>query len=90
MYDIHKFDGNNIALWKEQMQDVLVQKKQRLPIMQATRTENLGMTHIEWDELDAMAKSTIRLYLAESIYFTILECAKTYATWHKLINTYEC
>ena len=33
VYDIRKFDGNNFALWKEQMQAVLVQKKQRLPIM---------------------------------------------------------
>ena len=62
VYDICKFDGNNFALWKEQMQDVLVQKKQRLPIMQATRTENLGMTQIEWDKLDALARSRIRLH----------------------------
>ena len=89
VYDMRKFDGNNFALWKEQMQDVLVQKKQRLPIMHATCTENLGMTQIEWDELDAMARATIRLHLAESVYFMILECATTYGTWHKLINTYE-
>ena len=57
--------------------------------MQTTCTENLGMTQIEWDELDAMARSTIRLHLAESVYFTVLECATAYATWHKLINTYE-
>ena len=89
VYDIRKFDGNNFALWKEQMQDVLVQKKQRLPIMQATCTENLGMTQIEWEELDALARSTIRLDLVESVYFTVLECATAYVTRHKLINTYE-
>ena len=66
VYDIHKFDGNNFALWKEKMQDVLVQKKQRLAIMQATRTENLGMTQIDWDELVALARSTIRLHLVIS------------------------
>ena len=35
IYDIKKFDGTNFQLWKNQMQDVLVQKKQKLPIMYA-------------------------------------------------------
>ena len=38
VYDIKKFDASNFALWKEQIQDVLVQKKQILPILHATRT----------------------------------------------------
>ena len=41
------------------------------------------------DELDAMARSTIRLHLAESVYFTVLDCPTAHATWLKLCNTYE-
>ena len=37
VYDIKKFDGSNFALWIQQIQDVLVQKKQRLPILYAQR-----------------------------------------------------
>ena len=46
VYDIKKFDGSNFALWKEQIQDVLVQKKQRLPILHGQREENMGLTQV--------------------------------------------
>ena len=59
VYDIKKIDGSNFALWKEQIQDILVQKKQRLPILHAQRAEHMGLTQVQWDELDAMARSTI-------------------------------
>ena len=89
VYDIKKFDGSNFALWKEHIQDILLQKKQRLPILQATRIEHMNMTQFEWDELDALCRSMIRLYLAELAYFTVLEFATSHATWLKLCNTYE-
>ena len=53
VYDIKKFDGSNFALWREQIQDVLAQKKHRLPILHATRNEDMNMTQFAWDELDA-------------------------------------
>ena len=65
VYDIKKFDGLNFVLWKEKIQDVLVQKKQRLPILHATRTEQMNMTQFAWDELDALCRSMIRLHLAK-------------------------
>ena len=89
VYDIKKFDGSNFALWKEQIQDVLVQKKQRLPILHAERGEDMRLNQAQWDELDAMARSTIRLHLSESVYFTILECKSAHEVWQKLCNTYE-
>ena len=89
VYDIKKYDGSNFTLWKEQIQYVLVQKKQRLCILRATRTEQMNLTHFEWAELDALCKSTLRLHLAKSVYFTILECATLHAMWLKLCNTYE-
>ena len=36
-FDIRKFDGSNFGLWKENIQDIMVQKKQRAPIAFATR-----------------------------------------------------
>lgn len=59
VYDINKFDGTNFAFWKEQIQDVLVYKKQHLPILYAIRTEEMNMTQLDWDELDALARSMI-------------------------------
>ena len=93
MFDIKKFDGSNFALWKEKIQDILVQKKQRAPIAFATRqvalTEHFQVTQFEWEELDAMARSTICLHLAELVYFTVLDYATAYAIWLKLCNMYE-
>ena len=37
VYDIKKFDGLNFALWIEQIQDILVQKKQKALILFATK-----------------------------------------------------
>lgn len=61
IYDITKFDGTNFQLYKNQMQDVLVQKKQKLPILYAARSEEMNLTQIEWEELDELCRSTIRL-----------------------------
>ncbi|MCO5550603.1 hypothetical protein L7F22_004091 [Adiantum nelumboides] len=89
IYDIKKFDGTNFQLRKNQMQDVLVQKKQKLPIIYATRIEEMNMTQFQWEELDELCRSTIRLHLAGSVYFSVLECESAYALWQKLCNTYE-
>ena len=32
IYNIRKFDGTNFPIWKEQIQDVLIQKGQEEPI----------------------------------------------------------
>ncbi|MCO5579782.1 hypothetical protein L7F22_033644 [Adiantum nelumboides] len=89
IYDITKFDGTNFQLWKNQIQDVLVQKKQKLPIIYATQIEEMNLTQFQWEELDELCRSTIKLHLAESVYFSLLECETAYALWQKLCNTYE-
>jgi len=43
----------------------------------------------DWNELDALAKSTIRLHLAESVYFTVVNEQTTQELWLKLCATYE-
>ena len=32
------------------------------------------MTKDDWEELDLLAMSTIRLHLADNVYFTVLDC----------------
>ncbi|MCO5601389.1 hypothetical protein L7F22_055509 [Adiantum nelumboides] len=64
--DIKKFDGTNFQLWKNKMQDLLVQKKQKLPIIYATRIEEMNLTQFQWEELDKLCRSTIRLHLADT------------------------
>ena len=68
IYSIHKFDGTNFPIWKEQIDDVLRQKWQLQPLLE--REE--GITDAEWRMLDAKARSTLRLHFAESVYFTIV------------------
>ena len=43
----------------------------------------------DWNELDALAKSTIRLHLVESLYFTVVNEQTTEDLWKKLCVTYE-
>ena len=86
--EIRKFDGSNFALWKNQMRDVLIQRRQLRPLSgEAKRPE--GMTKDDWEELDLLAMSTIRLHLADNVYFTVLDCDSAEILWTKLCNTYE-
>ena len=89
VYDIKKFDGTNFALWKNQIQDVLVQKKQKFPITHANRIEEMNLTLFQWQEMDKLCRSTIRLHLVKSIYFFLLDCETFHALWQKLCNMYE-
>ncbi|MCO5559977.1 hypothetical protein L7F22_013581 [Adiantum nelumboides] len=86
VYNIQKFDGINFAIWKEQIQDVLIQKGQLGPIMERLEGE---YTDIEWQKLDAKAKSTICLHLAEFVYFTIVGERTARDVCDKLCSSYE-
>ncbi|MCO5570966.1 hypothetical protein L7F22_024696 [Adiantum nelumboides] len=70
----------------EKTQDVLIQKGQLDPILE--REEN-AYTDAEWKFLDAKARSTIRLHLAESVYFTIVGESTAKEVWDKLCANYE-
>ena len=87
LYSIRKFDGTNFSMWKEQIKDVLVQKKQLKPISGPT-AKSVDMSEEDWAELDALAKSTIRLHLAESIYFIVVN-ETSHKLWKKLCSMYE-
>ena len=48
-----------------------------------------AMSMEAWNELDALAKSTIRFHLAESVYFIVVNERTTHELWNKLCATYE-
>jgi hypothetical protein len=82
--EIRKFDGSNFALWKNQMGDVLVQRRQ------TRQTKKLvDMDNDDWEELYVLTMSTIRMHLANSVYFTALDCKNFEELWKKLCTTNE-
>ena len=44
----------------------------------------VDMSEEDWVELDALAKSTIRLHLEESVYFTVVSETSSFNLWKKL------
>ena len=46
LHTIHKFDGTNFAMWKEQIQDVVVQRNQPARLLE--RDENDGLSNAQW------------------------------------------
>ena len=68
-YNISKFDDKNFGLWKEIMKDVLVQRRQieaiRHAMKPATKLDE------EWQSIDKLAWSTMRMHLGTNMYFSI-------------------
>ena len=80
MFNIDKLDGTNFPFWKEQIYNVLVQKKQIKPIKQkGVKPE--GMEQDEWQDLDELARSTIMLTLSKSVYFNVKDKTTSYELW---------
>ena len=69
------------------MKDVLTNKGLIEPLYD--RQEDDGYTNAQWELLDAKAKATIRLHLAESIFFTIIGHATAKELWDSLCSTWE-
>lgn len=67
LFNIEKLDGTNFTFWKEQIYNVLVQKKQVKPI-KLSGGKPTAMSKEDWDELDKLARSTIMLTLSKSVY----------------------
>ena len=86
-YFIRKFDGSNFTMWKERMKDVLINKGLSEPLKE--RAEGDGYTQAQWELLDAKAMATIRLHLAESVFFTIIGKTTTKELWDSLCSAWE-
>ncbi|MCO5595107.1 hypothetical protein L7F22_049145 [Adiantum nelumboides] len=88
LFNIEMLDGSNYAYWKEQIYNVLVQKKQAKPICLAgLKPEDMNMD--DWIELDELTRSTIMLTLHKSIYFNVKDTKGSYGVWQALNNLYE-
>ena len=88
LFNIEKLDGTNFPFWKEQIYNVLVQKKQARPIkLKGVKPE--GMLDIDWQEMDELARSTIMLTLSKSVYFNVKEMKTSFELWQKLCDLYE-
>ena len=59
--------------WKNQMRDVIIQRRQLSPLSGEAKRPK-GMNNDRWEELDLLAMFTIRLHLANNVYFTVLNC----------------
>ena len=81
-FDNEKLDGTNFSYWKEQIYNVLVQKKQVKPI----KCKGIKLKDFddddEWQELDELACSTIMLTLSMTVYFSVKDIASgSYGVW---------
>ena len=88
LFNIEKLDGTNFPFWKEQIYNVLVQKKQVKPLkLQGIKPED--MSKDDWDEMDELARSTIMFTLSKSVYFNVKEMKTSFDLWQKLCDLYE-
>ena len=72
MFNIEKLDGTNFPFWKEQIYNVLVQKKQVKPLkLQGIKPEDMSKN--DWVEMDKLARSTIMLMPSKSVFFNVKE-----------------
>ena len=69
------------------MKDVLINKGLSEPLKE--HAEGDGYTQAQWELLDAKAMATIRLHLAESVFFTIIGKTTTKELWDSLCSAWE-
>ena len=81
--DMEKLNGTNFALWKAQMEDILILKYQYFSIEGASSKPS-SMTDEEWNKLDRKAIATIRKYLEKNVYFNVAGEKTTVDLWKKL------
>ena len=80
LFNIQKLDGTNFPFWKEQIYNVLVQKKQVRPIkLKGVKPEETS--DIDWQDLDELARSTIMLTLSKSVYFNVKDTKTSFELW---------
>jgi hypothetical protein len=70
-FEVEKFNGNNnFELWKLKMWDLLVQEG-LYKALDDKRNKLVGMSDDEREDLDARGLKTIRLCLADEVFFNI-------------------
>ncbi|MCO5570053.1 hypothetical protein L7F22_023767 [Adiantum nelumboides] len=85
-YYIKKFDDTNFAIWKQRMHDVLINKGMIAPLRERKVDAYIDD---QWEDLNERAMATIRLYLGESIYFTIMDKTTAKELWDALCAAWD-
>ena len=88
IYNIEKLDGTSFPFWKEQVFNVLVQKKQAKTIKYEGKKPDT-MSQEDWEDMDMLTRSTIMLSLSKNVYYNVIETTTSYELWQKLCNMYE-
>ncbi|KAF5797362.1 putative RNA-directed DNA polymerase [Helianthus annuus] len=83
---IDKFDGSDYGFWKMQIEDLLYQKSLHLPMLGEQPDD---MYDEEWKLLDRQALGVVRLSLAKSVAYNVVNETTTYGVLKALSNMYE-
>nr|GEX34584.1 retrovirus-related Pol polyprotein from transposon TNT 1-94 [Tanacetum cinerariifolium] len=83
---VDKFDGSDYGFWKMQIEDLLYQKSLHLPMLGEQPDD---MYDEEWKLLDKQALGVVRLSLAKSVTYNIVNETTTYGVLKALSNMYE-
>ena len=67
--EIKKLNGNFFESWKINMEDILVDKEQWGVMDPSTKLNS--MSKEDWDKLDKKVRSTIFLYLSDSMILNV-------------------
>ena len=83
--DFGKFDGKgNFTLWQQRIKDLLIQNR-IYKVLVREKPEKVSLE--EWEELEEIAFSTIRMCLADQVLPEISGETMAKGLWRKLENT---
>ena len=88
LLNIEKMNGTNFPFWKEQLYNVLVQKK-HVNLINYEGVKPEEMSTKDWSDLDELAKSTIMMSLDKSVYYNVKKTKTSYELWAQLCGLYE-
>jgi hypothetical protein len=87
-FEVEKFSGkNNFELWKLKMHELLLQQGV-LKALLGKENHPVTIKDDDWYELDARARSAIRMCLADNVLFNIVSEKTTTGLWTKLESQY--
>ena len=85
-HKIDRFDGNDFAYWKMQIEDYLYAKNLHAPML---GTRPADMSDEDWKLLNRKTISLIRPTLAKNVAFNISKCTTTIEVLETLTNMYQ-
>ena len=84
-YEIEKFNGNNISLWKMKMKAVLRKNN----CLAAIGERPMEITNDKWNEIDGNAISDLHLALADGVLSSVAEKNTAKKIWDTLTKLYK-